>query len=123
MTEPKLKPCPFCGEQPLPYTTLHGEPALFCDNCSNNGKLIYTPADAWNTRASGWISVEDGLPLEFGWCVVRCAEDSETVFAVPAWFEKTEDGGPWWLDGHNGYEFNAACITHWMPMPSPEVMR
>ena len=43
MTEPKLKPCPFCGSTWLYITTEHGwlsdSTVIFCNSCKASVKL------------------------------------------------------------------------------------
>lgn len=131
----KLLPCQHCGGK---SGLLESEPskarfnqgcAHFAVSCSDfncdvmpKGNLWHiTPQDAvnaWNTRADGWISVEDKLP-----------ESCSEVYIWPR-----PDFG---LDCHSGYyykhnnewkaqsmqcfgvEDHKVNVTHWMPLPEP----
>lgn len=121
---PTLKPCPFCGTA----VTLAGCPEaqetyqIYC-KCSaemcggfDEPKLI----ERWNTRASGWIDINDRKP-EFGDHCLFVIETS--IQWVVSGYVDEGDGETRFQDcsicdqycDHIGYE--ADCISHWMPMP------
>lgn len=68
--------------------------------------------DAWNTRADGWISVEEMLPKESGryWCYIEYQSDLGKQFYQ------------WNCSFNNGLfntDENFHTVTHWMPLPAP----
>lgn len=75
---------------------------------------------------SEWISCKDRMPEKRVGVLVT---DGHVVTAAkwsPIELKPPREPLPWW-DGHEfgGYEwdwdFSAASITHWMPLPSPPV--
>lgn len=109
MTDPVLKPCPFCGKKG--QTTPTGT-----TNCSNDqcaGYWLDMPPDEWNTRAgekSEWISVDKCLPKE-GVSVLTYTKLYGAVQATlgeEGWeadHTDNESGEPWlkntWVDKDN----------------------
>lgn len=50
----ELKPCPFCGCENIQRV---GFDTALCPSCDASHQ-----ENKWNTRATGWISVDDRLP-------------------------------------------------------------
>ena len=127
MEDLNLKPCPFCGsEAQLEYC---GTSRCFrmhtakveCSACGvigDSGGSFKSGEDAecdainkWNTRASGWISVDNALPESD--CECLC-------------YSKNTLSGETCLNVfHFVYIANTFCrrfgveVTHWMPLPKP----
>ena len=90
----ELKPCPFCGGKvEIKQDTRYPRSGKYKDEavkayeviCPNYDCIIYNAdnkyflteeeaAKAWNSRASGWISVKDRLPENAKFCLVVCYE-------------------------------------------------
>lgn len=86
MTE--LKPCPFCGSETVDIArTELGETWGQCANCLACGPVVGAPYEvawedastAWNTRAGGWIKVNDGLPEDDRLVLIRTDANQTTV--------------------------------------------
>lgn len=117
----KLLPCPFCGgesrirEYKDVEFLIHNADCFMvqCDRCGCGTSYEATKAEAiaaWNRRASGWISVKDGLPDNMQYCaVVRNTWD-----ATCARFEHDAFVGLLRVDGE-GFEYDD--VTYWMPLP------
>ena len=67
MSNTNLKPCSFCGGE-VRINTMDGFSFIECKaptTCSGTGLItaitgdIQKGIDQWNTRASGWVSVDD----------------------------------------------------------------
>jgi len=90
-----LLPCPFCGSSDTE------EPdEVICMNCFATAD----DAEAWNTRASQWISVKDSLP-EVGQLVLVHTPGLDsgrhiTEIRLLNWFKQCE-------------------ATHWQPIEPP----
>lgn len=113
-----LKLCPFCGHEPGWSVGITGW-RVYCSNgnCKVAPEVEGLPKQeaitAWNTRHSGWISVDERLPktgmdiIAYGKC------DGETVMEMGFRSEVDTDPNEWadfWFRD-----------THWMPLPdNPE---
>jgi hypothetical protein len=58
MTEPTLKPCPFCGNDEIKVDLTAGGMKAWCINCAAEGPMTYFSADgtaqgAWNDSRCG----------------------------------------------------------------------
>lgn len=116
----ELKPCPFCGSQPRALMGYNYHKF----SCSNDSCEIYdTPfqKEAWNTRADGWVSVEDELP-EYGKPIILSINN--TVQHVTYMLDGYDDSRDWFEPYH--YEDKGAGIfvdssndICWMPLPPP----
>lgn len=69
--------------------------------------------ESWNTRADGWISVEDELPQE-DFQVLACCDDD-----IEACIFRMHDTGNYYFERVDG-DFRLEA-THWMPLPIPPV--
>lgn len=123
----KLEPCPFCGNSDVAIYDAQppfGVECLQCEilgpsvNHSGNGEWNDTEAHAikaWNTRASGWISVEDKTP--------------NTGQLVLVSYTTPNDYSGYAIAGHCGngvFDFGpidsdlkSDVVTHWQPLPEP----
>ena len=131
MSKIKLKPCPFCGGEAFCYVSGRIEPEMpdmfwvRCKNCDVVTKSYTTREKAikkWNTRALGWIPVEERLPEKFSIGVEVTTKDLERNIAryakppmdmwisvytgrnldVIAWKEPSEPYRPERSDNHDG---------------------
>lgn len=64
-----------------------------------------------------WISVEDRLPDEYGWFLVRddylAGREKITMGFFEGKFNKT------WTPLDQREKIDSMVITHWMPLPEP----
>lgn len=78
----ELKPCPFCGGDVVEASISWNISSAECTYCNSSwgrcGSKYEGRYDKWNTRADGWISVEDRLPEHKQ--RVLCWEDRFNVF-------------------------------------------
>ena len=129
-----LKPCPFCGEN-LFLRTLYNtfdDGSFFaqvrCSNCNCKGptqnayntckEAIADAKSEWNTRTSGWISVDDSLPEGHEYVVLKHKDDG--VPPIIGW-------ATYWQPKNRFAGFEVQCasyledysneFTHWMPLP------
>lgn len=125
-----LKPCPFCGGKADFDYDDSGYNWVFCTKCgvTTDTDMHYEfdarlrLAKAWNTRADGWISVDDKLPeiydlYDFAGNDVK-ASDIVMTNIEPAAYKDGE-----WVSAHwDCTECNKTVIgvTHWMPLPQPK---
>ena len=107
MSEIKLKPCPFCGGEAFCYVSGRIEPEMpdmfwvRCKNCDVVTKSYTTREKAikkWNTRALGWIPVEERLPEDE-------RANYEVTFINECGYE--EHGFAQWYDG----EFHIPAVV------------
>ena len=112
-----LKPCPFCGFDLISYDVTSSNKNLVC--CKKCSASIDNQRQ-WNTRTSGWISIDDALPETEQICDVwlSCSDGSKGRLSNVIW------NGKDWIDAF----FNRTkiheeqWITHWIAAPSePEV--
>lgn len=122
----ELKPCPFCGhEAEIEVYGNHREGTYYkCTNCSCalETSETFNHGYQWNTRADGWVSVDDGLPLEVNESVIHesitvIATDGEHV--INCEFNRGNGGGEPWAEWSAYNELASYDITHWMPLPEP----
>lgn len=124
----KLKPCPFCGsENPEIVNASHCEYYVSCVNCGGQtwGLIKADAIREWNTRASGWVSVEDRLS-ERGLDVLVMTISGDCDIA---WYDpptKPDKWGWYFAGGWRGNRLVAErgdCIKEdvilWMPQPEP----
>ena len=115
----ELKPCPFCGgEKGMPQLEQLREDSgggwrILCYGCmasvGNRTEKTYAEViEVWNTRTSGWVSVEYRLPERFS--LVLVAQNTGAVF-MSSWQGDCE-----W-ESNNG--FLHSDVTHWQPLPDP----
>lgn len=125
MTEPKLKPCPFCGGEAGFIIDAHQKPAhkVGCLKCGikTSGTFFEKNkkhTEAWNTRTSQWISVKERLPSPM---VDVLSIDESGAMSVDRMFDDrvwaSRNGLYSFFMDEPGYE--APKITHWQPLPNP----
>ena len=109
----QLKPCPFCGSKNVQLEDLGYPPHVYCEDCAaritGRGYGEDGEADAiksWNRRASGWISVADGLPEVNKEVLVYCRFYGEKMIGV-SYIDENDR----WLFGDITY--------YWMPLSKP----
>lgn len=107
----KLKPCPFCGGNGELQERNIGFTVLCVDGSCGNAFTWWSSSkdeavNAWNTRADGWIRVDDELP-EIDSYVIASKKEGATYKqqAVICKFTK--------------YGFDIVNVTHWIPLPQP----
>ncbi len=113
-----LKPCPFCGHEAWEKARENpdGRLCTVCTTCEAQGPTAGTNEwrrSLWNTRPSGWISVEDRLPD-------ASQEDVDVIM-----YDTTEGalGGQYMgIDAYAEWVPDAELarvrnVTHWMPLP------
>jgi len=115
----ELKSCPFCGfsafieetdlewKDQFPYRILCGN-----EDCAGSHSWASTEEEAitaWNTRADGWISVEDRLPKlptrTYDWFLVVVSDGLESDITIATYSTETS--------------WSRTNITHWRPLPKP----
>jgi hypothetical protein len=116
----ELKPCPFCGGE-AEYREYDDSVWFQCSNFDCQATRVWKfdgrrdAAEDWNRRASGWISVEDGLPDE---CVSVLTLDHEhrphintleMSYGDMVWADPCDRDLKIGLWNHH--------ITHWMKLP------
>lgn len=113
----ELKPCPFCGGEPELISEYNGEPVLVHKICCTNCGVWLDwhgckedVIEAWNTRARGWISVDERLPDEDANVLVYF--EDRTI--MTAHFLGCNIG---WVPDNTGMSLGK--VTHWMPLPEP----
>ena len=102
----ELKACPFCKAIPT-HTSSEGWNVSHKDGCflyqpleiGDPHRLYLKDIKAWNTRASGWVSVEDRLP-----------ENISKKYWVT-------DGIDQWSALFRYYTPRMSPITHWRERP------
>lgn len=116
MTE--LNPCPFCGDKKIEivWYSLHKSCSVLCTRCKADIAPCQTEeqaAEAWNRRASGWISVKDRLPEEETPELLFSADGKVYYgsFGYSKFYAIDSDGI---FSGFTAYE-----VSHWMPLPEP----
>ena len=108
MTE--IKPCRWCKS-----TDLHIEEfyvgCLSCGAIGPSAESKEAAIKAWNTRANGWISVENRLPEEYELVLV-------TNGLNHYWLDRIiPDRG--WSGSDEEWDDPGDAPTHWMPLPDP----
>jgi Lar family restriction alleviation protein len=119
-----LKPCPFCGGDPVFHCStgrvhktgnIYSIYSVDCNDCDLTGPRAETrkgAAIAWNRRASGWISVKDGLPELFTGVMFYLDEPGPCIVANGFYIGK----GQWQI--FTGVTVGRE-VTHWRPIPDP----
>ena len=125
----ELKPCPFCGGNADYWVDkwgdgLHVIECRDCGCCKRSNIGMDGVEQIWNTRADGWISVDDNMPLsidDFSHCskpvIMSLTKDVIVTNGEEVWVAEFM----MWVDNQvSGHIFT--CLgtpTHWMPLPSP----
>ena len=112
MTKPDLLPCPFCGGEATREELQRVENYVYYTyGCSECDICLETEQD-WNTRASGWVRVEDGeLPYRRKVLVAYEWKPGHHIIDVGEW----HDVYKWWVVNSDRCE----TVTHWQPLPPP----
>ncbi|EHV5556827.1 DUF551 domain-containing protein [Vibrio parahaemolyticus] len=114
-----LKPCPFCGEIPthevIPQSgMISGYEIIRCENCD----ITKHSCSDWNTRHSGWVSVNEALPSDKTSVICHCNEGhvSEMYYHNGGFDFPRDDIYP------DDYDLVfLSNITHWMYTPKVEL--
>ena len=111
-----LLPCPFCGGE-VSELRKPTQPAgiATCGSCH-----AAAPIEAWNSRPSPWIPVEERLP-EPNVCVLAVSPNTLQGGHYPAnaaYWQDDGYGDPAWRESAYGAVLTVAP-THWMPLPAP----
>ena len=115
-----LKPCPFCGFDLISYDVTSSNKNLVC--CKKCSASIDNQRQ-WNTRTSGWISVDDSLPEGHEYVVLKHKDDGvpPTIGWATYWQPKNRFAG-FEVQCASYLEDYSNEFTHWMPLPQmPEV--
>jgi transcription elongation factor Elf1 len=108
----KLKPCPFCGSTNIEFIDIPESGANWyeCGNCGTTCKEYQ-----WNTRTSGWISVDERLPEVDKPVMLYSSDDGMCIGHRMRYIKK----GYGYVESS---DLNAVGgVTHWMPRPdSPD---
>ena len=118
----KLKSCPFCADiyiriritkaihlyEDISYQAM----CLHCGATAGHPRMTKESAiKAWNSRADGWISVENRLPEEYELVLV-------TNGLNHYWLDRIiPDRG--WSGSDEEWDGPGDAPTHWMPLPDP----
>ena len=113
----KLRECPFCGGENVFLEDGWNDYNVFqviCKDCVMPYGEINSKQeaiDAWNTRADGWISVDERLPS---------IERDALVYSIDGYCYLAQYDTLYcpkeWLDSENE---KLVGITHWQPLPEP----
>lgn len=131
MSEVELKPCPCCGFKPdiedsdscYPVSRERDYWSAGCVDSAGGcglrsfGESMHEAIEKWNTRTSGWISVDERLPFS---CVSVLAYIGQVnSLSTSRWAEVVYiDNGKWKsFDGSTTFG-DGEQVTHWMPLPS-----
>ena len=126
----ELKPCPFCGGKvEIKQDTRYPRSGKYKDEavkayeviCPNYDCIIYNAdnkyflteeeaAKAWNSRVSGWISVNERLP-----------EKRNKQYSFEVLITNGKDVFLAYYDYYYKLWWNGICeiedVSHWMPLP------
>lgn len=116
----ELKKCPFCGGTNLQIDkdkyADHYQYRVRCAFCHALGKVELSEEKAiesWNTRADGWINVEERLPKNNLERVLVLLKDD--TFTIHLGLNKIDTDrcidGKWVRWGNH--------VTYWQPLPEP----
>nr|DAH68306.1 MAG TPA: Protein of unknown function (DUF551) [Caudoviricetes sp.] len=124
MQDYKLKPCPFCGNNPdvykpsnmaiyigMPYFA--GDWICMCLHCHQTvvgGKKYSDVVEKWNRRAPGWVSVDKALPSKEMY-VLGFDKEGKHHYSNLYFCPETQE----FRD--EMYPGSPVSITHWMPYP------
>lgn len=135
-----LRECPCCGsEDVIPgvrneiVTTRLGTKTfeftyprrlveIECANCGCSMSEPVTEGDEaaglilykrWNTRASGWISVDERLPERTGYFLVSYNGADQIRFVAGDVYKSGKNLGV------EGFATFKRSVTHWQPLPEP----
>ena len=117
-----LKPCPFCGSEPV-FRKMEEDYTVLCNRCfviSDSYGSEKEAANKWNRRSNPWYDIasapKNGSPVDLwinGYRVTNCQ-----------WDETKKEWTEGWLDNEGKYQSFAvmwAPPTYWMPIPEPPI--
>lgn len=111
-----LKPCPFCGNTDIEWQESHVGFSIECYKCDFHigGDLtLEAVTKQWNTRASGWISVDERLPEKNGQYLVKIQKTPFNPCGISLdSFSKVVH--PYF----SSERISRQKVTHWMPLPT-----
>jgi Lar family restriction alleviation protein len=123
----ELKTCPFCGGDATisekmehdDFTMMDGF-IVFCPSCGCATDCMCLEEEAiaaWNRRADGWVSVENGVPEKE--CIATCAipENREYGELIIGYVGKRDDSQTGYIAETESEILHN--VTHWMPLPQP----
>ena len=136
----ELKPCPFCGKRAelkkdtrYPRSGKQEDKAVKAYEviCPNHDCVIYNAdntyflskkaaVEAWNSRASGWISVNDRLPEKYKGH--PCSDYVLFVYDNEIHMGSYEYNAEEWVSENGHFRIRRDYVTYWMPLPElPEM--
>lgn len=111
-----VKKCPFCGsEGDYDFEEHVAGDGVYVAHCSNEECPAGSPdfwmtTEAWNERASSWISVAEKMP-----------EVNSRAFVYSTFYRDVfvayVDTDGFWADVADDETIES--VTHWMPLPVP----
>lgn len=113
----QLKPCPFCGPQPIEWAPTGLIKCLY-SGCSSNPESY--SRQGWNTRADGWISASINPQFSGRFTVdssygVRDAFFTEGFVSGDFRWQDCQTGDDEGMENYDGVEFK---VYNWMKLPS-----
>ena len=130
----QLKPCPFCGSNNIEHYIREPEGGVsfsmiecqicFARTMEYRNVTSEEMVEVWNRRASGWMSVEDGLPKRvegkhYSIDLLYWLPKENAICSGYYVFPDIEGINYGWKITNNEDGYSVKDITHWMPLPEP----